>query len=278
MKYEILQESVDAVTGSLSFSNPVCSVVLGSGWGSVAETFSLEATMSYDDIPCLGSTGVVGHAGRLQLATIGDCQLLLFQGRRHWYEGLGWTPIAFPIYLSAKVGVSAALLTNAAGGINPAFSPGDLMILTDHINAMGANPLIGPHDTIWGARFPDQSRLYDKDLRAVLAASAVAAGVTPREGVYLATSGPSYETPSEVRAYRTMGADAVGMSTVPEATLANAAGIRVAGLSCITNLAAGASEEHTLNHSEVLDTSKEAMPRMQATIRGFLEAVCSATQ
>ncbi|MBC8453832.1 purine-nucleoside phosphorylase [PVC group bacterium] len=276
MKYKLLQDSVDAVTQKLSVSDPVATVILGSGWGGVAENFSIEATISYDDIPCLGATGVVGHAGQLQIVNIKNRQVLIFQGRRHWYEGQGWTPIAFPVYLSASLNVNNLLLTNAAGGINTDFSPGDLMILTDHINAMGANPLIGPHESIWGERFSDQSRIYDKDLQETLAVAAQAAGCTPQKGVYLATSGPTYETPAEIRAYRTMGADAVGMSTVPEAMLANAAGLRVAALSCITNLAAGASEEQTLDHSEVLDISKEAMPKMQAAICGFLENLCSA--
>ena len=274
MDYTRLDESVQEVTTNLSIAAPLCSVILGSGWGDVAEPFDIEGSIDYADIPCLGATGVVGHAGQLVCIRSHEQQVLLFLGRRHWYEGDGWTPIAFPIYLSARLGVSTALLTNAAGGINPEFAPGDLMILNDHINAIGSNPLVGPHHPIWGTRFADQSHVYAPALRDHLRAAAADHGFTPREGTYLATSGPTYETPAEIRAFRTMGADAVGMSTVPEAMLANAAGIQVAGLSCITNLAAGASEDQTLDHSEVIDTSNASMPAMQAMIGGFIDTVC----
>ncbi len=249
-------------------ARPTAGLVLGSGWSEVVDAFDIEDAIGYESIPGLGRPGVVGHAGRLVLASSAGVSTLIFQGRRHWYEGEGWTPVALPIYVLKSFGVGTVLLTNAAGGIRDGFKPGDLMILRDHINFLGANPLIGPHQKVWGARFPDQTALYDPALREALARAAAAVGEPICEGVYLAGSGPTYETPAEIQMFRTLGADAVGMSTVPEAQLAGASGMRVAGLSCITNLAAGISP-NKLSHEEVTDTTKASMARMKSVVLAF---------
>ena len=202
------------------------------------------------------------------LAEAAGITTLIFQGRRHYYEGEGWTPVAVPVYVLKQLGVEWVLLTNAAGGVRDDLRPGSLMILSDHINNMGTNPLLGPHHACWGPRFPDLSNAYALPMRAALKRAAMSCGLGVGEGVYFASSGPFYETPAEIKAYRTLGADAVGMSTVPEALLANAAGLRVAGLSCITNSAAGISA-NPLSHEEVTETSKQTMPKMIAMISSF---------
>lgn len=245
-------------------------VVCGSGWSSVLETVEIVDRIGYADIPGLGAPGVVGHAGALCHVRHAGKDVLVFQGRRHFYEGEGWTPVAVPVFISLKCGVRDLLLTNSAGAIHPDFAPGDLMILTDHINQMGDNPLVGPHHPEFGPRFPDQSTVYDPAALVRLRAAARQADVRVREGVYLATRGPVYETPAEVRACRLLGADAVGMSTIPEAMLASAAGIRVGGLSCMTNYAAGILDQ-PLTHDEVTTTATAAMPRMTALLRAWIE-------
>lgn len=243
-------------------------VICGSGWSSVLDVVEVMDRISYADIPGLGAPGVVGHAGSLCHARHAGRDLLMFQGRRHFYEGVGWTPVALPIFLCLRFGVRDLLLTNSAGAIHPDFAPGDLMILTDHINQMGENPLTGPHQPVWGTRFPDQSNVYHPDALRRLRAAARRADVAVREGVYLAARGPVYETPAEIRAYRVLGADAVGMSTVPEAILASAAGLRVGGLSCMTNYAAGILDQ-PLTHDEVTTTATAAMPRMTALLTAW---------
>jgi len=198
------------------------------------------------------------------LATASGLQVLVFQGRRHWYEGVGWEPIALPVYVAREMGASCLVVTNASGGIRRDLEPGRLVLITDHINAMGANPLAGPHDPFWGGRFPDQTHVYDPELSKLLKEAAVHVGIPLTPGVYLATTGPTYETPAEVRAFETMGADVVGMSTVPEAILGNAAGMRVAGLSCVANMATGISET-PLSHDDVV-SAVQASQRKLATL------------
>jgi len=261
LKPQILQDALDFVATKLGNPSPLCSIVLGSGWGPVVEQFTVKQSIDYAGIPHLGKTAVQGHGGHLHLAECENGAVLIFQGRRHWYEGTGWEPIAIPIYISAKLGVSTVLLTNAAGGIRDDLKPGALMIIDDHINAMGSSPLIDAHDPMWGPRFPDQTEIYDVALRNQLGDLAQSLSIPITHGVYLAASGPTYETPAEVSAFRASGADAVGMSTVPEATLANAAGLRVAGISCITNMAAGISAA-PLSHEEVLEETGKAQESM----------------
>jgi purine-nucleoside phosphorylase len=274
MDMEILNSAVQSIFNKLAVSEAKCPLILGSGWSDVAEAFEVISEISYEDIPGMGSPGVVGHAGRLRHCRVADRDILIFQGRRHWYEGKGWTPVALPVYAAIQAKVENILITNAAGGISEDLAPGDLMLITDHINLMNANPLIGEHNPVWGARFPDQSAIYNHDLQEEMQRAATASSTDLKSGIYIATSGPTYETPAEIRAYRTMGADAVGMSTVPEATLANAAGIKVAGLSCITNFAAGVSKT-ALGHKEVIETTQKAMPIMTNLIKQFVTNICS---
>ncbi len=272
MDIGLLESAFVKVRKALGFDRVDAAVILGSGWSDTADAFERVAELPYADIPGFGSPGVAGHKGRLLLARVNQRHVLIFQGRRHGYEGEGWEPIALPVYMAVRAGARAVFLTNASGGINPDFHPGDLMLVTDHINMTGSNPLIGPHHPIWGERFPDQSHLYSPALAAQFRQSAIACRQPLREGVYLATSGPCYETPAEIRMFRQMGADAVGMSTVPEAILAGAAGLQVAAISCITNPAAGVVAG-TLEHTAVLEATRAAMPAMTALIH---HGVCHA--
>lgn len=244
---------------------PVCGLILGSGWSDAFTPDSPPLRIPYSAIPHLGASTVAGHAGELLLMTLHGRRVVAFAGRRHWYEGTGWLPAVLPVELLRRMGTTTLLLTNAAGGISPAMTPGDLMVITDHLNLTGLNPLQGPPVAGWGPRFPDQTHLYDPALADLLHAAADA----PHRGVYAFSAGPSYETPAEIRAYARLGADAIGMSTVPEATVANAAGMRVAALSCITNMAAGIDGPR-LTHDEVLQKSREARPRMAAAVERFI--------
>jgi purine-nucleoside phosphorylase len=256
-----LEAGFDYVADCWPDARPRYAVTLGSGWSAVVESLPVLDTLDYGEIPGLGATGVDGHAGRIVRVDAAAGELLIFQGRRHLYEGVGWTPIALPIYLARRMGVEVCLLTNAAGGIGEGMHAGDLMLIDDHINMLGDNPLVGPHEPFWGPRFPDQSTVYDQEFGARLLAAAAASAARMHRGVYLATKGPTFETPAEIRAYRAMGADAVGMSTVPEAILANACGMRVAGLSLISNLAAGISPT-ALSHREVAEAAARVMPTL----------------
>lgn len=262
---ERLDAAADAVHAAFPDARPACALVLGSGWGDVVASFAIRGELPYERIPGLGRTGVAGHAGRLLWAVASGIETLIFQGRRHYYEGEGWTPVAIPPFILESYDVKTAILTNAAGGVRSDLRPGMLMILRDHINFIGTNPLIGPHDPTWGPRFPDQSHVYDAGLRHLLHRAGAAARVPMAEGVYLAGSGPCYETPAEIRMYKTLGADAVGMSTAPEAILLSSAGVRVGALSCITNLAAGISPT-PLSHEEVTEATRHAMPMMTSVI------------
>ncbi len=256
-----LEQSWQVLRQDMDIQDVRSVLILGSGWSDVADAFDTLQERSYSDIPVMGGTGVAGHKGRLVLAKAGSGNILIFQGRRHWYEGMGWTPIAFPVYAAIQAGAERVLLTNAAGGVNPQFVPGDLMVITDHINAIGASPLVGNHAAIWGPRFPDLSNTYCPALRTTIHQSARKLETAIHEGVYLAAAGPTYETPAEIRMYRRFGADAIGMSTVPEAILAHAAGLSVAAISCITNHAAGVTDA-PLDHAEVLEITQRVMPTM----------------
>lgn len=257
-----------AVRNTFGTPCPACALILGSGWGEVAQSFLIRESLSYADIPHLGLPEVEGHCGCLYLAEFSGLEIFIFQGRRHWYEGAGWEPVAIPIYLSKNFGVSVTILTNAAGGIRDDLKPGDLMVIDDHINAMGVNPLVGNHGPTWGPRFPDQQQVYDACLRKLLDKAGSKIGEKMLHGVYLATSGPMFETPAEIVAFRSMGADAVGMSTVPEAILANAAGMRVAGISCITNLAAGMGSQR-LSHKQTVEVAHNVQQKIKALLMEF---------
>jgi purine-nucleoside phosphorylase len=248
---------------------PTLAIVLGSGFHHALDALSVEEKVPYAKIPGFPKPSVSGHAGEAYFGRFGRTPVLVLSGRAHFYEGHPMERVTFAVRALAALGVRDLLLTNAAGGLNKAFRPGDFMALTDHINLMGVNPLRGP--AIPGLmRFVDLTDTYDAGLRELLLAAGKAAGIKPRRGVYLAVSGPSYETPAEIRAFARLGADAVGMSTVPEAIVARQCGLRVAAVSCITNLAAGISAEK-LSHAEVLETAgrvKEAGARL---IKNFAE-------
>lgn len=258
-----MDEAVLKVKNVWPLAKPRLGIVLGSGWGDAVADFPVKASLPYEEIPNLGKTGVTGHAGKLILSDAGGKELLIFQGRRHVYEGEGWTPVVLPIWIFKQFGVETVLLTNASGGIRDDLGPGSLMVISDHINLLGGSPLAGPHNPAFGTRFPDQTEIYSSNLRKNL----LAAGADS-EGVYVATSGPTFETPAEIRAFRSMGADAVGMSTVPEAIFANALGFTVAGLSCVCNWAAGLGHEK-LTAEDVIRTANETMPRMRNVLAAF---------
>ncbi len=267
---ELLNRSFQAVHKALPEARPAGGLILGTGWGAAAQAFAIRRSLDYQDIPGLARPTVAGHRGQLHWGSLAGREAFIFQGRRHWYEGAGWEPAAIPIFLLKKFGAGIVVLTNAAGSLRPDWKPGTLMVIDDQINAMHANPLIGPHDPVWGERFPDQSQLYDPELQAPLERAAARIGLPLARGVYLGTSGPAYETPAEVRAFRAWGADAVGSSTVPEAILANAAGLRVVGVACLTNLAAGIGAT-PLAHADIQAAAANASADLRALLAGFWE-------
>lgn len=248
---------------------PAVGMILGSGWSQALPTDGEYARVAYADIPGLGAGAIAGHAGELVLFERHGVRVAAFMGRRHWYEGVGWEAVLLPVELLRRMGVSRLLVTNAAGGISPHLQPGSLMMIRDHINITGINPLVGAVMPGWGPRFPDQSRLYSPELSALLQRAAHAAQVAVSEGVYIYSPGPGFETPAEIRVYAGMGADAVGMSTVHEVTVANAAGLQVAGLSCITNMAAGICGPH-LSHDEVIGQASKSAPAMSRLLDAFV--------
>ncbi|MGJ3243432.1 MAG: purine-nucleoside phosphorylase [Opitutales bacterium] len=259
-----------ALTDPLGDFRPDTGLVLGSGLGFFAdERIEPVATVPYADLPDFPVSTVSGHAGRFVFGTIGDRKVVCMQGRVHFYEGYSLREITLPVRLMAGLGVKTLFLTNAAGGINPSFQPGTLMVLNDHINLLGGNPLMGPNADSLGTRFPDMSAVYDPALRAGARELGASMDVPVTEGVYLATTGPSYETPAEIRMMQTLGADAVGMSTVPEAIVARHAGMRVCGISCITNLAAGLGDQ-PLSHDEVQETANRVKHAFADLLAGLV--------
>ena len=249
---------------------PDLGLLLGSGWGDSLRTDEILFRASYADIPGLGASTVAGHAGEFVLYRIGRKLVAAWCGRRHFYEGVGWEPVVLPIEILRRMGCGTVLLTNASGGINPALRPGDFVILRDHVNLLGANPLVGAHRPEWGERFPDMTEVYARRLAELLHAGANRLGLRAMDGVYAYNAGPAYETPAEIRAYKAQGADVVGMSTVPEAVFAKACGMKVAGLSFVTNLAAGISLR-PLGHAEVIAAGEGARPAMRALIEDFID-------
>ena len=233
---------------------PAVGLVLGSGLGDYADTLENSVRIPYSQIPDFPVPTVPGHTGALILGQKCGQTVVVLQGRIHYYEGLSQQEITMPIRVLAALGVKTLVLTNACGGVNLQFSPGDLMLISDHINLSGANPLMGANLDAFGPRFPDMSDLYTARLRAKIKARAAQAGISLREGVYGMYSGPNYETPAEIRMYRVLGADVVGMSTVPEALVAGHSGMDVVGVSCVTNMAAGVLPVK-LSHAEVVETA-----------------------
>ena len=247
-------------------AKPELAIILGSGLGAFADLVEEKQVIPYHNIPHFPISTVTGHAGRLVLGRVNGRQVMVMQGRFHYYEGYSMQEVTFPVRVMQVWGVGGLLVTNAAGGINPEFKLGDLILIKDHINLLGANPLLGPNLSALGPRFPDLSEAYDKDWRQKAAEVAKKQGIVPREGVYAALSGPNYETPAEIRYLRLIGADMVGMSTVPEVIVANHGGMRVLGISCVTNMAAGILEQK-LNHKEVMETPS----RIEKQFVGFVQ-------
>lgn len=243
-------------------------LILGSGLGELAEEIEEAIVISYDQIPFFPTSTVVGHAGQLVYGTLSGKKVLAMQGRFHFYEGHSMQTVTYPVRVMAALKAHSVIVTNASGGVNESFVPGDLMLITDHINFTGQNPLIGPNEDEIGPRFPDMSEAYTLTYREVAKEAASQLDLTLKEGVYMGYSGPTYETPAEIRMSRTMGADAVGMSTVPEVIVAAHSGLKVLGISCITNLAAGM--QANLNHEEVVETTQRVKQSFKALIKEVL--------
>lgn len=252
---------------------PSIGIILGSGLGAFAEWVTDSTVLPYRDIPHFPISTVAGHAGKLILAKCEYRPLAIMAGRFHHYEGYSLEKVTFPIRVLAKLGIKTLIVTNAAGGISADFKPGDLMFIKDHINLMGSNPLIGKNDeSEWGPRFPDMTNTYTPTLRSLGMKSASELEIPCHEGVYLATTGPSYETPAEIRMMRTLGADAVGMSTVPEVIVARQMGLQILGISCITNMAAGMLKQ-PIDHREVQQTGDRVKPKFIALLRNIIVAI-----
>lgn len=254
--------------GKLSNLRPSLAIVLGSGFQQATARIKVVTEIGYQKLAGFPPVGVSGHAGKLVLGHLGGTPVLVLSGRAHYYEGHAMEQVTFAVRVLAEFGIRDLLLTNAAGGVNRAFRPGDFMVLADHINFMGTNPLRGPASRKW-PRFVDMTCTYDVGLSKLLHRAAKLYKLRLRSGVYLAVSGPSYETPAEIRAFARLGADAVGMSTVPEAIVARQCGLKVAGISCITNLAAGRGGD-TLTHAEVLETAGRVKHSASLLLEGFV--------
>ncbi len=269
--YDEVQSAAEGIR-SRSKTFPPTAVVLGSGLGAFASSLDRSMAIPYGDIPKWPPSSVVGHEGRLVIGEAATRPIAVLSGRAHFYEGHDLRTVTFATRVLGALGVKTLILTNAAGGINSAFSPGDLMVIDDHINLLGSSPLRGPNDDRFGVRFPDLTNVYSPRLRRLADEAAAAHGLTLRHGVYAACQGPSYETPAEVRYLRTIGADAVGMSTVPEAIVARHMGIEVLGISCITNFAAGVLPQ-PLDHAEVLETAKRVRGAFMALLKGVIAGI-----
>jgi purine-nucleoside phosphorylase len=244
-------------------------IVLGSGLGDFADGLTAPFAVPYTDIPHWPASKVIGHAGKLVCGKAEGRQVLVLSGRVHAYEGHDMRTVTFAMRVIGRMGITRVILTNAAGGISPNCSRGALMVIDDHINLMGQNPLVGPNDERFGLRCPDMPQVYSPALRALADETARAQGLPIQHGVYVAVLGPSYETPAEIRAFRTLGADAVGMSTAPEAIVARHMGIEVLGISCITNPAAGVFPE-PLHHDEVMETARAVKGQFIALLEGII--------
>jgi len=275
--FDQANEAAEFLRSKLGALKPRIGIVLGSGLGAVAEAVASQVFVPYSEIPHFPQSTVEGHSGRIVAGLLGGVPVVVMQGRVHYYEGYSPQQVTFPMRVLGRLGIENVILTNAAGGINSNYQIGQLVLLADHINMLGFNPLIGPNEARFGdgkktgLRFFDMTEAYSVELRALAQRAAKSEGFALHEGVYLATSGPSFETPAEIRAFRALGADLVGMSTVPETIVARHMGIRVLGISCVTNLAAGISATQ-LSHQEVFETGS----RVQHQLAGLLTRLAPA--
>ena len=268
--YTLLEKWVRTVREKTDFL-PEIGIVLGSGLGDFARQVEKSAEISYDSLPDFPVSTVAGHAGKLIFGYVRSVPVVVMQGRVHYYEGYSMEQVVAPIRLMGMLGAKKLLLTNAAGGVNTDFTPGDLMVITDHISAFVPSPLRGENPEALGPRFPDMSRVYDEEMRRAVLTAGETLGQPLRQGVYLQWQGPNYETPAEIRMFRTLGADAVGMSTVCEAIAARHMGLRVCAVSCITNMACGILPQ-PLSHEEVQQTADRVKDKFQALVLESLEA------
>jgi len=267
-------EHAARVIRSRTTETPRVAIVLGSGLGGFADDFEDAVRIPYEDIPGFALSTAQGHAGQLVVGKVDHVPLLAMQGRVHYYEGYSLEQVTFPIRTFKLLGIKTLILTNASGGVNVQLTQGALMVLSDHLNLMGDNPLRGPNDPRFGPRFPDMTAVYSPELQEIVIEEARALGIEIRRGIYAALSGPSYETPAEIHLMRNLDADAVGMSTVPEAIVARQMDIEVLGISCITNMAAGISDE-PINHEEVMATGDRVRTTFTQLLRGVVGRVSS---
>lgn len=267
-----LEASIKVIQEEIGSFRPRIGLILGSGLGGLAEEIADPCIVPYEKIPHFPLSTVAGHAGQLVCGMLEGAAVIACQGRFHYYEGYSLKEVTYPVRIMQKMGIEVLIVTNAAGGINTSFKPGDLMLINDHINLMGDNPLRGQNHEELGPRFPDMSEAYSKELRVLAKAVAQDLNIELKEGVYAGLMGPSYETPAEIRFLRNIGADAVGMSTVPEVIVANHGGMKVLGISCITNMAAGVLDK-PLNHAEVVETAEKAKQNFSKLIKTILKAL-----
>jgi purine-nucleoside phosphorylase len=274
--FERATEAAEFLRNRVS-ATPKIAVVLGSGLGGIANLVDDPITISYADIPNFPQSTVEGHSGRLAVGKLHDVPIAIMQGRVHAYEGYTPEQVTFPMRVLGCLGIETAIVTNAAGGIRRDLRQGDLVLISDHINFSGSNPLIGPNDPRLGARFFDMTEAYSLRLRTLAETVADEAGFSIPQGVYICVSGPSYETPSEIKAFRTMGADLVGMSTVHEVIVARHMGIEVLGISCVTNMAAGVLNEK-IHHEEVMDTGRRVQERLGNLIAALVPEISAKSE
>lgn len=260
----VIQEAAAYIQGKTQLK-PEVGLILGSGLGILADLIQDGISIPYHDIPHFPVSTVEGHDGELLLGTIEGRAVVMMKGRFHMYEGYGPEVTAFPVRVMKELGVTSLLVTNAAGGVNTSYEPGDLMLISDHLNLTGKNPLIGPNDSALGVRFPDMSEAYSRRLRKLFKDLAAEKGNSVQEGVYAGLLGPTYETPAEIKMLRTLGADAVGMSTVSETIVARHAGLEVLGISCISNMAAGILDQ-PLSHDEVMETTERVREKFLSLV------------
>ena len=266
-----MNKSIDYIKGKIK-NQPEIGIVLGSGLGDFADAIEDKIEIPYTEIPGFPVSTVKGHDGKLIFGKINSKEVCVMKGRIHYYEGYDIKEVVYPIEVLAGLGIKTLILTNAAGGVNTDFEPADLMIINDHINLMGKNPLIGPNDEDFGPRFPDMTDLYNKDLIEVAEKSAKKLGIDIKEGVYMYFTGPSYETAAEVRMARILGADAVGMSTVPEAIIARHRGLKILGISTITNMSTGILDT-PLDHTEVVEVGQEVAGKFKELLKEIIEEI-----
>ncbi len=274
--YDQINTAADYIRSRAPQHQPSIGIILGSGLGALADDVTDATVIPYADISGFAPSTVVGHAGKLLLGNLSGRTVLVMAGRLHFYEGYSLQQVTFPVRVMHALGIGTLLVTNAAGGLNPTYRQGDLMLIADHINLPGMtgnNPLFGPNDEQLGPRFPAMNGAYDPALRAQARSAAARLNIPLREGVYIFLSGPTYESPAEVRMLRTLGADAVGMSTVPEVTVARHGGMRVLGISTITNEAIADEGGGSANHSEVLETANLIGPRLRALIATLVSEI-----